>query len=273
MADAKDSPATVHTAPKDIAVQYVVKLMAARGVNAVVVVEDLKPVGLVTSHDIMVRVTARGLDATKVTAGAIMSSPLVTVSEDASVTDALAVMGRHGIRRLPVVDGAGRLVMLLAMDDILLLNLADSSILADIVREQTRRSADAAPGTPGPKVLRFADVPPPPPMPPRLAPGETVGGIAVRPKVVRMVKRRPLTRIHFAVRAWYHRNRLPIVLVVGISILGAMVTLYVSAFYRYKPSYYEPKEDSREIQMKQMELQELQRNQTERDRQGNSPDR
>jgi hypothetical protein len=50
-------------------------------------------------------------------------------------------------------------------------------------------------------------------------------------------------------------------------------TFFVSAFYGYKPAHYEPKEDSREIQIKQMELQELQQKKLERDRQGGSPDR
>ena len=142
MVDRKDSPAMVHVAPRDISVQHVVKLMAARGVSAVVVVEDLKPVGIVTSRDILVRVVSMKLDAAKFVVGAIMSAPLVTILESGSVNDAIAVMGRHGIRRLPVVDAAGCLVTLLTLDDILRLNLANSNVLTDIVREQTRRAGD-----------------------------------------------------------------------------------------------------------------------------------
>ena len=82
-----------------------------------------------------------------------------------------------------------------------------------------------------------------------------------------MVKRRPLTRLHFAMRAWYRYNKLPILLVVGAAILGAVATLYVSAFYRYKPAYYEPKEDSREIHMKQQEVDQLKQDKLERERQ------
>ncbi len=267
MADNKDSlQATVHTAPADISVQHVVKMMAARGVNAVVVVEELKPIGIVTSHDVMVRVTAPGLDAARVMVGTIMSSPIVTVSEDASIHEAITVMGNHGIRRLPVVDGGGRLVMLLAMDDILLLNLADACILSDIVREQTRRSADGSPGPREPKVLRFADVPPPP-IPARPAPGDTVGGIVTKPKVVPMMKRRPLTRLHFAIRAWYRQNRLAVLLLAGASVLGVVVSLYLLSFYGYKLSIYEPKDIGREILLKQQELDQLKQNLSEPERQ------
>lgn len=270
MADTKDSQAAVYTAPRIIPVQHVVKLMAAKGVSAVVVTEAFKPVGIVTGHDIMVRVTAPGLDAAKVMVGTVMSAPLVTIVESESVGNAVALMGRHGIRRLPIVDQAGFLVTLLTLDDILRLNLADASVLTDIVREQTRRAGDGSPNIKGPNVVRFADVPPPP-LPPKLVSIGAISGIATRSDVVEMVQRRPLRRLNFLVSAWYRRNRLPVLLIVGASILGVAVTFYVSAFYGYKPAHYEPKEDSREIQMKQMELQELQQKKLERDRQATSP--
>ncbi len=272
MADERGSQTAVHTAPRNISVRHVVKLMAAKGVSAVIVTDAFKPIGIVTGHDIMARVTAPGLDATRTLVGTIMSSPLVTISESESVGDAVALMGRHGIRRLPIVDQAGFLVTLLTLDDILRLNLVDSSALTGIVREQARRAGDGSPDPTGPNVVRFADVPPPP-IPPKPVPIGAISGIATRPVVVKMVKRRPLSRLNFSVRAWYRCNRLPILFIVGASILGVAVTFYMSAFYGYKPAYYEPKEESREIQIKQMELQELQRKQLERERQGGSPDR
>jgi CBS domain-containing protein len=220
----------------------------------------------------MVRVTAPGLDAAKVMVGTIMSAPLVMIAESESVGNAVALMGRHGIRRLPIVDQAGFLVTLLTLDDILRLNLADPTVLTGIVREQARCAGDGSPGMTGPNVVRFADMPPPS-LPPKPVSIGAIRGIAGRSDVVTMVKRHPLRRLDFFVSAWYRRNRLPILLIVGASILGVAVTFYVSAFYGYKPAHYEPKEDSREIQMKQMELQELQRKQSERDRQTTSPDR
>lgn len=270
--DKQSVRATVHTAPRNISVQHVVKLMAAQGVSAVVVVDDFKPIGIVTGHDIMVRVTAPGLDAAKVMVGTIMTSPLVEISESESVGNTVALMSRHGIRRLPIVDHDGGLVALLTMDELLSLNLADSNALSDIVRKQTRRSADDSPGSKSPGAVKFADVAPPP-MPPRSMPLGSVGGLTTKAKVVPMVKRRPLTRLHFAVRVWYHRNRLPVLLMAGAVLLGVVVTLYVSAFYRYKPAHYDPKEDSREIHIKQQEVEQLKQNKLERDRPVTSPDR
>ena len=272
MADTKDSQAAVYTAPRNISVKHVIKLMAAKGVSAVIVSDGLMPIGIVTNHDIMVRVMAPGLDAEKIMVGTIMSAPPVTISESESVGNAVALMGRHGIRRLPIVDQEGGLVTLLTLDDILRLNLADSSVLTGIVREQARCEGDSSPDMTGSNVIRFADVPPPP-LPPQPMSIGAIRGIASRSDVVTMVQRRPLRRLNFLARTWYRHNRLPILLIVGVSILGVAVTFYVSAFYGYKPAHYEPKEDSREIQMKQIELQELQRKQSERNSQGNSPDR
>lgn len=270
VADTNDSQAAaVYTAPRNISVQHVVKLMAVKGMSAVVVTEAFKPVGIVTHHDIMARVTAPGLDASKTTVGTIMSAPLVMIAESESVGSAVALMGRHGIRRLPIVDQAGFLVTLLTLDDILRLHLADSSALTGVVREQARRAGNGSPDMAGSNVVRFADVPPPPPSKP-VSIG-AISGIATRSDVVEMVKRRPLHRLNFSVRTWYRYNRLPILLILGAAIVGVVITFYVSAFYGYKPAFYEPKEDSREIQIKQMELEELQRQKMERDRAGSGP--
>jgi len=91
--------------------------------------------------------------------------------------------------------------------------------------------------------------------------------------MVEMVKRRPLRRFSYSVRTWYRFNRLPILLLLGAAILGAAASFYMSAFYGYKPAYYEPKEDSREIQLKQRELQEMMQKKNEHDRQATGSDR
>lgn len=121
----RNKQATVHIAPQSISTQDVAKLMAARGVSAIVVVDDQTPVGIVTSRDIVARTIAARVDAATLPVGAIMSSPLVTIPEHGAAHDAIALMERHGIRRLPVVDEAGGLVTLLTLDDLLRRSLAD----------------------------------------------------------------------------------------------------------------------------------------------------
>ena len=66
----------------------------------------------------MVEVVAEGLDPRAVTAGEVMSiSPVVTRDSDDALW-ALKTMRDRGVRRLPVVDAAGDLVGIVALDDL-----------------------------------------------------------------------------------------------------------------------------------------------------------
>jgi CBS domain-containing protein len=71
-----------------------------------VVLKDMRPVGIVTEHDFAKKVLAQELDPAKVTVGEIMSSPLITVDPDEDLLKAAELMKNNDIERLPVVkDG------------------------------------------------------------------------------------------------------------------------------------------------------------------------
>jgi len=127
---------TVYTVTPETVVWKAAELMRKRGVGDVIVVEDLKPVGILTDRDIVMRVTAAGLDPANVPVRNVMSSPLITVSRETEVSEGIAMMGRHGIRRLPIVDKEGRLASILTLDDILLLQLDDAQDVRDIIQRQ-----------------------------------------------------------------------------------------------------------------------------------------
>jgi len=78
------------------------KLMSQKEVGDLIVVDNEMPVGIVTEKDFVRRIMARGktLD-TKVSD--VMSSPLITISQEASVKEAARKMVKHRIRRLPVL--------------------------------------------------------------------------------------------------------------------------------------------------------------------------
>lgn len=76
--------------------------------NVIVTVQDRggrKPVGIVTERDIVIEILPAQLDPEVITTGDMCSQPLITVAEKAGALDAMQLMRRHGIRRLPVVDG------------------------------------------------------------------------------------------------------------------------------------------------------------------------
>ncbi|HEX2169083.1 MAG TPA: CBS domain-containing protein [Nitrososphaera sp.] len=61
------------------------------------------PVGIITERDIIFRVVAQNRGPYKVTLRDIMSAPIITIDADKSVEDAMAILHKHKINRLPVV--------------------------------------------------------------------------------------------------------------------------------------------------------------------------
>jgi len=75
-------------------------------------------VGVVTDRDIVVRGVAQGKDCATVNAGAVMSSPAITVKERDGVDEVVRVMEANQIRRVPVVNQAGEICGIIAQADI-----------------------------------------------------------------------------------------------------------------------------------------------------------
>ena len=61
------------------------------------------PVGIITERDIIFRVVAQNRGPYKVTLRDIMSAPIITIDADKSIEEALAILNKYKINRLPVV--------------------------------------------------------------------------------------------------------------------------------------------------------------------------
>jgi len=86
-------------------VQEAVKAMRENGYGSIIVTREGKPVGILTERDVLYRVVAEGKDPKKTRIGEVMSSPLISVTPDTKVSDAIAMMSKKGIRRLVVMSG------------------------------------------------------------------------------------------------------------------------------------------------------------------------
>ncbi|MDP1997292.1 MAG: CBS domain-containing protein [Gallionella sp.] len=130
---------------RDTTVQEAAQLMRQHHVGALVVVKEVsgkrKPVGLVTDRDLVVEVLATQLDAAVITVGDIMLPELGTVPENSGVFETIQFMRTRAVRRLPVVDGQGTLIGIVALDDLLALLAEELSELSVLVsREQEKES-------------------------------------------------------------------------------------------------------------------------------------
>lgn len=122
------------------------KIMRNQHVGSVIVVDDKgrrdNPVGIVTDRDIVIETVAVELDPATLTAGDVMATPLATVRDSDDILDALARMRERGVRRLPVVDDAGSLAGIVAVDNLLEALAEQLDAVVRVVKaEQTRETA------------------------------------------------------------------------------------------------------------------------------------
>jgi CBS domain-containing protein len=95
-------------------------VMQRSDVGAVPVVEAGRLCGFVTDHDIVVRAVANGMDPATTPLSDLVSDLVFVVRPDQPAAAALALMGQHALRRLPVVDDTGALVGMVSLGDIVL---------------------------------------------------------------------------------------------------------------------------------------------------------
>ena len=91
--------------------------MRDEDVGSLPVVEGDRVVGIVTDRDIVVRAVAERADPQTLKVGDVSSGDLVTVLPDEDLDEALELMARYRVRRLPVVED-GRLVGVVAQADV-----------------------------------------------------------------------------------------------------------------------------------------------------------
>ena len=80
-----------------------VEQMVTHNIGAIIIVKASSPVGIITERDIIEKVVKTRKNPKKMRAEDIMSSPLITIEPDKSITDALKLMRDKRIRRLVVI--------------------------------------------------------------------------------------------------------------------------------------------------------------------------
>jgi len=93
--------------------------MSRQGISSLVVCEAGRPMGIITDRDLRNKVVALGLDPGSLIVSAVMTCPLVSITENEFLFEALHRISRHGIHRIVVIGNDGSLIGIITDSDIL----------------------------------------------------------------------------------------------------------------------------------------------------------
>lgn len=125
-----DKGTTVWSVSPGETVLAAIKRMAEHGVGAMVVIENDQLVGLISERDYSRKVILKGLRSQETPVRSVMTSPVLTISPDATVEEGMSIMTERFVRHLPVVDGSG-IVGLVSIGDLVKAVINDQQALID----------------------------------------------------------------------------------------------------------------------------------------------
>ena len=128
---------TVKVVRPDTSMKEVVATMNKFSIGSIVVVQAERPVGIITERDILRRLVEPCLAPETLRAREVMTSPVITISENVSIDEAAKHMTKKKIKRLLVVDN-DKLAGILTYTDIVTQVPKMLVILEELVRPQHR---------------------------------------------------------------------------------------------------------------------------------------
>lgn len=111
----------VATLPKDTKIWSIAKMIVDYAVGSVIIVDECRrPIGIITARDLVKKTIAYRTDNPLAeSAEEIMTHPVICVSQDSTMQNALGLMIERNVKRLPVVDTTGQLVGVITTSKIL----------------------------------------------------------------------------------------------------------------------------------------------------------
>lgn len=107
----------VVTVPQEAPVLEVIRLMAEHHIGSVLVMRGPDIIGIATERDYARKVILQGRSSADTPVSAIMSSPVVCVTPDDSVSACMEIVTERKIRHLPVIE-SGNLAGMVSIGDL-----------------------------------------------------------------------------------------------------------------------------------------------------------
>jgi len=107
----------VVTIDEGLTVKEAAEVMNKFEIGCVIAVRKGKAMGILTERDLLKRVVAEGRDASRIRIKEVMTTPLVVTEPEMDLAEAVRLMFKMKIKKLPVVQGK-KLVGLVSLTDI-----------------------------------------------------------------------------------------------------------------------------------------------------------
>ncbi len=121
----------------DSSVKEVVATMNKFDIGSIIVVQGDRPVGIITERDILRRVVEPCLAPEILTARQVMTSPVVSIRETASLDEVAGLMAKKKVKKLPVMNEE-KLVGIVTFTDIVTKVPTMLSVLEELLRPYHR---------------------------------------------------------------------------------------------------------------------------------------
>jgi CBS domain-containing protein len=129
----------VHVVRNDTSMAEVVATMTKYDLSYIMVEQSGKPTGIITEHDILVRLVSQAIPPASVIARMVYTNPIFTIDENATVEEAVNLMKHWGVKHLPVTGNEGQLVGVLTTDDVMFAIPSMMSTLQELCRPGYKR--------------------------------------------------------------------------------------------------------------------------------------
>ena len=131
----------VKTETEDQNIQAVCKIMNENDIGSVIIVANLQgnnPIGIITERDIVRIIGSLKMELLREPLRQLVSKPLITISSNSSIKDALRTMQFKNIRRLPIVEkeGDNNLVGIITEKDVFRTIMKNQNLIPSLLNDE-----------------------------------------------------------------------------------------------------------------------------------------